>query len=388
MLTLTTMVYASPWSTVMRYAKTFSSSAGNIRASASATLTSGKASTLIKNALKGAAKKGYWKYASRAVSALGALYLVYEITDGLWSTITSEIPYSREITHTFEQGTLVFREIGTTHIERETPSTLITRFYCEKIGGTCASPQWSHSVIQMGGSYGTGDYPKVGVYWNGTLVNTWNCVAPGWVAAVYYICPGDTTTEEVWNYSDEDVEDWVESNGGLLTNTSSGGGIHMDLSAYDDLPPDASDFGEGGDINYTTGYTNSDTPGVTEDPDTGENLENQPVVYNTTGTETISMPGQPYGSAPSTDLSEYLPDMLSIGDLVSSFMSNAPFVELYTNFSVTASGSGVVTIPLPEIFGGTATMDFTQYSTVWAIIASIVIAFAYLYAIMIIFIGR
>lgn len=106
-----------------------------------------------------------------------------------------------------------------------------------------------------------------------------------------------------------------------------------------------------------------------------------------TDQDSMSVPGFP--AVPTLDTTIEEPDKKSIPDLLSGWLSNAPFMAIITDMEVKATGGqSEFIIPLPEVLGGTATMDFGEWSDLWQAMGAIIIAVAYIYGAMIIFGGK
>jgi len=121
------------------------------------------------------------------------------------------------------------------------------------------------------------------------------------------------------------------------------------------------------------------------DPATDEPHETE--VEPGTEQDTMSVPGYP--AVPTLDTTIEEPDKKSIPDLISGWLSNAPFMAIISDMEVKATGGqSEFIIPLPEILGGTATMDFGEWSDLWQAMGAIIIAIAYIYGAMIIFGGK
>ena len=76
----------------------------------------------------------------------------------------------------------------------------------------------------------------------------------------------------------------------------------------------------------------------------------------------------------------------SIPELIESWLSNAPFATFFEQVELNTSGSqSVFQIETP--FGTTGTMNFSNFASLWAQISSIIIGFAYIYAMWIFFTG-
>lgn len=121
------------------------------------------------------------------------------------------------------------------------------------------------------------------------------------------------------------------------------------------------------------------------DPVTGEPTETQ--VEPGTDDDEMIVPGQP--GIPELDTEIDVPEQKNISDLISDWMANAPFLSVITGLQVQAQGGiSEFTVPLPEVLGGTATIDFGEFSDLWAAIGVIIVAISYIYGAMIIFGGK
>jgi hypothetical protein len=126
-------------------------------------------------------------------------------------------------------------------------------------------------------------------------------------------------------------------------------------------------------------------PTGTEDPTTGQTHDTE--VEPGTDTDTMTVPGYP--SVPDFDTSIVTPEQKSIPDLITGWLANAPFMNIITGMKVEAtSGSCTIDIPLPEVLGGMAELNFCQFESVWSAIGVIIIAISYIYGAMIIFGGK
>ena len=190
--------------------------------------------------------------------------------------------------------------------------------------------------------------------------------------------PGAFSNNET--YTPEQVEEYVDQNSSTILD-------HLNDPAnqtFTSTPP----------VETTSTYVSPDVPDVSisdpayTDPATGNKTDIKtgesadPVTDPDYGTYNPSP--QPGDQVFDTEI--VLPLQESIPDLVSGWISNAPFVAFFDDFEVTGSGaqsSFQVTTP----FGNTATMDFGEFSSLYAQIAAIIVGFAYLYAIWIIFAG-
>lgn len=179
--------------------------------------------------------------------------------------------------------------------------------------------------------------------------------------------------------SDSGLSTWVDNNPeyfydpDYVTNSIES----SSTSPHQDLPEASSTITQGP----------AGEPGSTYDPETGEPTEpvTDPNADPNDEDDPLNIPNQ--AGAPAVDTSIESPEQKDIGGLIEGWLENAPFMNIISNFEVEAtSGDCEVEVPVP--FGGTATLDFCAYSTLWATIAAIIISFAYIYAVMIVFGGK
>jgi hypothetical protein len=174
------------------------------------------------------------------------------------------------------------------------------------------------------------------------------------------------------------VREWVEENLDDFKNKNK-----TDLRFEDEQPAGAKDLGDA-----QTGVTDpgvpGENPGEVTDPSTGDDMT--PVQYTTTGLGNImTSPGQP---SPGTGIDTTIetPEVKDISTLVSNFLNNAPFMNVINNFQVTAtSGSSSLSFTL---YGRNISWDFAQYEYYYNMMAAVLLAMAYIWAVQIVFGGR
>lgn len=211
-----------------------------------------------------------------------------------------------------------------------------------------------------------------------------NCNNAGYVRANYSVTwvngTGVTTPPPApstsYDYDEEALQDDLAN----MTDEEIQGGIESGVIESSSAPTDGV-TGEGIEPKL---YEIEDPEGGT-DPATQEPHDTE--VEPGTDQDSMSVPGYP--AVPTLDTTIEAPDKKSIPDLVSGWLSNAPFMAIITDMEVTATGGqSEFIIPLPEVLGGTATMDFGEWSDLWQAMGAIIIAVAYIYGAMIIFGGK
>lgn len=192
---------------------------------------------------------------------------------------------------------------------------------------------------------------------------------PAPVPSTSYDTDEEALQEDLDAKTDQEIQDGIET--GIIESSSAptGGveGEEVTPKLYYLEGPQSD--GQGGEIDPVTGQE------YNENVDPGEE------------TDTMSVPGQP--GVPDLDTAIDQPEENDIGELISGWLDNAPFMAIITAFEVNAtSGQSVFTIPLPEVLGGTGTIDFGQFSGLWAAMGAIIIGISYIYGAMIIFGGK
>jgi hypothetical protein len=131
-----------------------------------------------------------------------------------------------------------------------------------------------------------------------------------------------------------------------------------------------------------TGYEPdpASTTGVVTDPATGDPMTPQ----TDPDMGTLTPPDQP--TIIPFDTSMDIPTIKSIPDLLSDWINHAPFVQIFTGYQFSASGD--CNLVLPAMFGVSQGLSFCKYASVFAALSAIIIAIAYIYAAIIITIGR
>ena len=127
-----------------------------------------------------------------------------------------------------------------------------------------------------------------------------------------------------------------------------------------------------------------DENGEAVDLETGQSLE--PATQTSGGVVKDSFTAPPLPTVGIINTAITSPTVKSIPTLISDFMSNAPFVSIVKNFSVSA-GTGSSTITL-DMLGKSTTFDFADYTYLWGMISALLISLSYIYAAMIIFGGK
>lgn len=116
--------------------------------------------------------------------------------------------------------------------------------------------------------------------------------------------------------------------------------------------------------------------------DTRTMLDQSPQVDQDLGT--FTPPPQP--GDPIFDMTPYdLPQLRSFEEIMEPYTEEDPVGNFMEDFTISGTGVGQVSIPLPT--GGQATMDFGEFDDIYATLRVIIIAFAYIYGIMIFFKG-
>lgn len=118
-----------------------------------------------------------------------------------------------------------------------------------------------------------------------------------------------------------------------------------------------------------------------EDPETG--LAQDPVQDQDMGTLTPP----PQAGDPYFDATPFIiPDKETYEEKMQEYIEQDPVGDFIDDFSIQGTGAGQVSIPLP--FGeGHATLDFGMFDDIYAQLRTIILAFAYLYALFIFFKG-
>jgi hypothetical protein len=187
--------------------------------------------------------------------------------------------------------------------------------------------------------------------------------------------PADQTNEEL-------ARQWVLDHPGDFEDPNK-----INITLDDESPSGAYDMGDA-NTGVTDKPTSTDT--TQTDPKTNEDLSpvtanSGGLVANSGGLGTMTSPGLP-GSSSAFDTSIELPQIKSIGELVTGFLNNAPFMNVINNFSVEASsGSSSLSFSL---YGRQISWDFAQYEYFYNMMAAVLLSLAYIWAVQIVFGGR
>ena len=254
-----------------------------------------------------------------------------------------------------------------------------------------ATPPWKTWNIGTGVDRTVGkEYGKVHTY------DEYGCVMQG-AMEMQYVCEdytlnivdlaGDNTdwedqkrmlTDIIAPLTQEQIQDAVNAHPEVFTQTNLNPQISTDPLPLTDpkvvpLPTPTTTTTTHPDPDSTS------TTGTTTDPATGQ--DNTPSTDQDIGT--LTTPGYPDAVF---DTSMSAPIAKSIPDLISNWMNNAPFVQVFRGATFNASGS--CTYQLGTLYGHSFSIDFCKYSGIFAAISAIMISFAYIYAIIIVLIGR
>lgn len=134
----------------------------------------------------------------------------------------------------------------------------------------------------------------------------------------------------------------------------------------------------------STGVKTNPTTGQTTDPVTGMPINVQTSAGPTSGQSNDQMTTPGWPDVPSFDASITPPVNKDIPGLLNGWFSAAPFMTIINNFHVIGSAE-VSSFVIPTPFGGSGTIDFGQFASLWAAISTLVISFSYIYGIMILF---
>lgn len=189
------------------------------------------------------------------------------------------------------------------------------------------------------------------------------------IAAEAKYGPGTETDNSVISVSDAALDEWMDENEA---------DIRSSPTVITLTPPAV--YINGGTIVPDVLDEGKTEAGVVTD--TRTMLDQTPKVDEDLGT--FTPPPQP--GDPIFDMTPYdLPQLRSFEEIMEPYTEEDPVGNFMEDFTISGTGLGQVSIPLPT--GGEATMDFGEFDDIYAQLRVIIIAFAYIYGIMIFFKG-
>jgi len=371
--TLSSMASALTWNQVaLQASKVVQTSTGAVRIVAKYPLTEEVAKATARAAVAGGAAARIAANPIVGLIGLGiGLWCLKHDLNNLVDYIRGEVgndPATRSIIVITPTYRYEIRTIGTGKI----PSG--SYYYLRK--SWTITTNSSGVTYQSGSSqsnYGPGTpYVIVKEIQNGAEQPTTYWMVVGFVVTHINNYDGDLEITDQSQVTDAMVDEWIKENPDLVQEL-----VESEIAPMDELETGNQILD---DVQGSATETYDET-----DPETGEDTET--VEADTTGLAPMRIPGQPV--KPNIDTSIEAPEVKSIDTLISGWLSNAPFMAIINSMEVQASdGQCEFTIPLPETLGGNATMNFCQFSTLWAAISVIIISIAYIYGAMIIFGGK
>lgn len=358
---------------LIRGVATIATSQGARTVAARAALSAASASNLVKlKLLQGGAGKAYYKLGNALAVALGVSYLIMDYnnlandagqTAQDESTRIDRVSTDKEIyeIRTVQTGTLQYGM----YLNEQINLGVSADGYTTVIGPTQQStyPQ------------GT-DYVSVSHYKDGQYQVGWdqNCIS-GYAVNVTNNYTGEEEEQTLMQYSEPEIEQYVENNPEKWTNQD-----YVSTELSENIPDGAIDMGVTDETIVSSEPYYDPVTATNIDPLT--NITMEPVEDPDYGTYTPPV----LHDAGAIDTTLPTVDSESIPELLTDWMSNAPFATFFDDFEINASGAQS-SFQIQTPFNSTATIDFGQYASLWALISAIIIGFAYLYAIWILFAG-
>lgn len=296
--------------------------------------------------------KNLTKYEQYVPGCATPAQLVVAATDN-WTTGTKQVITSWNCT-VYAGGTVSFTPATYADVPAPVSTSRVSR---QNLDGGCSPSAWTHNFM---------------------------CSQSFTVNRTSYL-PQAALPVTTSSVNDPAVEKWVDNHKEYFEDPKKA------VIVVQDDPPVDGDGKVGfpwpdGKTGIKEGYDQDPETGKQTDPKTGE--DTSPQTSTTTGIhDQMTVPGQPATGTADTTIEA--PEKNSIGTLITGWLASAPFMSIINNLDVdTSSEQCTFTILLPEVLGGSAQLDFCQFSTLWSLISTIVISVAYIYGAMIIFGGK
>lgn len=327
-----------------------------------------------------------------AVAVLGAAWLVYDLTH--MESDLKAVPGIQGVSQVkvkpngcqydagvWVSGTAEYTGTGTVNAVTEITITINTNRSVNVVatGSTlvpkpCTLRRMSWQTMSGGCSP---DTPHTGIY-------AWLVTAACTVTVINHFTDGYTENRATGDVIDAVFDPWFEAHKEYFEEPEKATVVVQDAKPTDSNGEPGYDWPQAkGGIQES--YDTDPGTGNQTDPATGQ--DTTPKEADPTTTDTMTLPGQP--AVGTVDTSIEAPEKNSIGTLITGWLAAAPFMSIINNLDVdTSSEQCTFTILLPEVLGGSAQLDFCQFSTLWSLISTIVISVAYIYGAMIIFGGK
>jgi len=376
------MSFSADWPLPLTVTKAITGSSGIQTVVARSTLPAAVAETTSKSLLTGGAKVAVGKCIGSAIPIIGTAFAVYELYD-LYDELMNHSSFW-ETTPTY----------GTITIVTDTGTYVITS---DAVENAPYAGYQAYTVIELK-IYENGSFSFVGKTTGSyqSNVRRLKIKRGGYSQLFYYghingynvtVVTEDGSPYPVESDSQKSLDEgavttWVNNNPDIIASKLGDKSIVVTDTEPTENGKTAQQWPDA-KTGIQDGYYKEPGTGKSYDTDTGEDVS--PVTGTTSGVSVMTIPGQPTITTVDTNIDP--PVQKNIGELISGWLSNAPFMNIINNFEVEASG-GVCEFQIPNPFGGTATMNFCQFQTLWAAIAAVVIGIAYIYGAMIIFGGK
>lgn len=373
-LTCVTTISAIAWIPIVYQATLrIASSLGSRVVIARAVMAKEAVRNLIKGALlnPSAGKHIAWELIGTSTLAGAAMYLLTDFSDHVTEASADPDILSRSEPTYYAWSSDDGHWVVTW--EKEDLRMYYAGLYYESVSYNCSSGSYSTTHAQ--GPSEVKLKVWIRVYEDGVLVKEQDfgpcnrSVAVTITAAEQKYGPGTETDNSVISVSDAALDEWMDENEAEIRSSP---------TVITLTPPAVY-------INGGTIVPDVLDEGKTEDgvvTDTRTMLDQTPKVDEDLGT--FTPPPQP--GDPIFDMTPYvLPELRSFDEIMEPFTEEDPVGDFMNDFTISGTGVGQVSIPLPT--GGEATMDFGEFDDIYATLRVIIIAFAYIYGIMIFFKG-